>query len=80
VLVPAATALVGETVFAKMMVRHFLPIVDCWLRSSHQLRSSKFSRGCEMYQEATIVERPFEYDVPMDNGNMRFGVAAHHKY
>lgn len=31
-----------------------------------------------MYQEATIVERPFEYDVPVDNGNMRFGVIAHH--
>ena len=31
-----------------------------------------------MYQEATIVERPFEYDVPVDNGNMRFGVKAHH--
>ena len=33
-----------------------------------------------MYQEATIVERPFEYDVPVDNGNMRFGVKAHHKH
>ena len=33
-----------------------------------------------MYQKATAVERPFEYDVPADNGNMRFGVKAHHKY
>ena len=31
-----------------------------------------------MYQEATVVKRPFEYDVPADNGNMRFGVKAHH--
>lgn len=31
-----------------------------------------------MYQEATVVERPFEYDVPTDNGSMRFGVKAHH--
>ena len=48
------------------------------LEAAIQLRSSKFFRGCEMYQEATVVERPFEYDVPADNGNMRFGVKAHH--
>jgi len=48
------------------------------LEAAIQLRSSKFFRGCEMYQEATVVERPFEYDVPTDNENMRFGVKAHH--
>lgn len=52
--------------------------MGCRVRSTHHLKSSKFSCGCEMYQEATIVERPFEYDVPVDNGNMRFGVKAHH--
>ena len=24
------------------------------------------------------MKRPFEYDVPADNGNIRFGVKAHH--
>lgn len=63
-----------------VQVRNSSPIVDCRLRSSHSAKEFLISLSVRNVSWATFAIMSYEYDVPIGNRNMRFGVKAHHKY